>query len=110
MSTLEQLVENAIHRLDGESDRGPSSERRVVQSQERTRRVDQRTAREPIVDAEVEAGDASEPRAVPRTPAFSDRADDSEAGGGRVTRPSDGECQRPHAKRFRGGSRPPVYP
>src|SRR5258705_12604362 len=100
MSTLEQLVENAIHRLDGESDRGPSSERRVVQSQERTRRVDQRTAREPIVDAEVEAGDAAEPRAVPRTPAFSDSADDSEAGGGRMTRPSRGVGQRPHPIRI----------
>ena len=44
VSALEQLVEHAIDGLDLQSERGTSSQRRVVQSYERTRGIHECTA------------------------------------------------------------------
>src|SRR5919204_5905363 len=99
VTALQQLVEDSIDGVCGKGHGRSACERRVVETKHTARRVDERPARESIVDGEIESQDAIDARApsLPGTPAFANCADDAEAGGDVAAWPTDREHERADA-------------
>src|SRR5438270_3658572 len=80
MAALEQLVEDAVDRRGGQCQRSTASRGRVVQTEDSSGRVDERSTGKPVVDRKIQPEDAIDARALPAAPSFADSADNAKAG------------------------------
>src|SRR2546423_15575772 len=93
MAPLEELVDHSVDGLCGQREAGPPCQRGIVDGEHCTGGIDEGTSGETVVDSEVQSKHAVYACALPCSPAFTDRTDDTEARRDALTRSTDGEHQ-----------------